>query len=282
MALTLTKAGIVDGQTIETHHVTQSIDAFNGSVAYNIKISGSLVLTGSVSSKNGFTGSLMGTSSWSSLATTSSYSVTSSLAQTAQTASYVANAVSASVVTSYTWGTSENVTVYPQGTMYAHFSNVYAFPPSDIDILSGSLGTYEGIRTLGVDFYNQVTDSKARILRFRATGKFDVNTGQDLVCYVKLGNQILNSTNLGTVTLNQNQGHPFEIVYDIVFQNTEIRTCGAIGYCDNTGDYRKVALSNLYVADTAVVGMVGDIQMVISGSSTTVMTGSLVNIEFLN
>jgi len=63
MALTLSKTGITNGSTVEAWHVTQSIDAFTGAKAYDITISGSLTLTGSVSSLNGFTGSLSGTAS---------------------------------------------------------------------------------------------------------------------------------------------------------------------------------------------------------------------------
>jgi hypothetical protein len=63
MANILTKTGITTGQTIQPFHVTQSVDAFTGLTAYDITISGSLTLTGSVSSLNGFTGNLTGTAS---------------------------------------------------------------------------------------------------------------------------------------------------------------------------------------------------------------------------
>ena len=65
MALTLSKTGITNGSTIEVGHVTQSVDAFTKQAAYDITISGSLTLTGSVSSQNGFTGSLSGNASTS-------------------------------------------------------------------------------------------------------------------------------------------------------------------------------------------------------------------------
>lgn len=71
MALTLSKTGITTGQTVQPFHVTQSVDALTGLVAYDIKISGSLQLTGSVSSQNGFVGNLTGTSSWASNASVS-------------------------------------------------------------------------------------------------------------------------------------------------------------------------------------------------------------------
>lgn len=69
MALTLTKTGITTGGTIQAYHVTQSIDAFSGTAAYNITLSGSLTLTGSVNSLNGFTGNLSGTASYADFAT---------------------------------------------------------------------------------------------------------------------------------------------------------------------------------------------------------------------
>jgi hypothetical protein len=47
MANTLSKAGITTGNTVEAWHVTQSIDAFAGTEAYDITLSGSLGLTGS-------------------------------------------------------------------------------------------------------------------------------------------------------------------------------------------------------------------------------------------
>jgi len=48
MALTLNKTGITTGNTVEAYHVTQSIDAFAGIVAYDISLSGSFTVTGSM------------------------------------------------------------------------------------------------------------------------------------------------------------------------------------------------------------------------------------------
>ena len=48
MALTLNKIGITTGNTVEAYHVTQSIDAFTGTIAYDISLSGSFNVTGSV------------------------------------------------------------------------------------------------------------------------------------------------------------------------------------------------------------------------------------------
>lgn len=77
------KTGITTGNTIQAWHVTQSIDAFTGLISYDITLSGSLTLTGSVKSQNGFTGSLLGTSSWAINALTSSRAIDATFADSA-------------------------------------------------------------------------------------------------------------------------------------------------------------------------------------------------------
>ena len=48
MAKILDKIGITTGNTVEAYHVTQSIDAFTGLEEYDIFLSGSLNITGSI------------------------------------------------------------------------------------------------------------------------------------------------------------------------------------------------------------------------------------------
>ena len=48
MAKILSKTGITTGNTVKAFHVTQSVDAFTGIDAYDITISGSLNVTGSI------------------------------------------------------------------------------------------------------------------------------------------------------------------------------------------------------------------------------------------
>ena len=51
MAKELSKVGIITGNDIEAHHVTQSVDAFTGLDAYDVTLSGSLEVTGSTKIK---------------------------------------------------------------------------------------------------------------------------------------------------------------------------------------------------------------------------------------
>jgi len=82
MANQLSKTGIQNSQTIQAWHVTQSIDALTAAEAYDITISGSLTLTGSVSSLNGFTGDLVGTASRATEAVSAVTATTASSADT--------------------------------------------------------------------------------------------------------------------------------------------------------------------------------------------------------
>jgi len=115
MAITLSNSGISDSSTIRAAHISQSIDALTGAAAYDLKISGSLNLTGSVQSQNGFTGSLFGTSSFatsasvsvsSSRALSASYSIISDAATTSTSASYSLTATSASFATTASFASS--------------------------------------------------------------------------------------------------------------------------------------------------------------------------------
>jgi hypothetical protein len=64
MALTLSKTNITTGNIINASDITQIVDAFTKQEAYDITLSGSFQMTGSHSSLNGYTGSLLGTSSF--------------------------------------------------------------------------------------------------------------------------------------------------------------------------------------------------------------------------
>ena len=63
MANTLSKSGIVLGHEVDAWHVTQSVDAFTKVSAYNITVSGSFTLTGSLKVSGSVLGRTTGTAS---------------------------------------------------------------------------------------------------------------------------------------------------------------------------------------------------------------------------
>lgn len=331
MAQQLNKTDIAQNFTIEAWHVSQSVDAFTGQAAYDITISGSLILTGSVNSQNGYTGSLYGNAFSATSASSALIANTASLANLVKPTNTVTNfaytipyltgtgssagvaysgtgprynPISESVEATNFTGTASLATTasyallaedvqetftnnhminYFQGTIYTKFDNVNASPGTNYDLFSSSLARITGTRTLTPGFINAAIagDYKSKILKFRIVGKFDSTSGTDLTSYVQLGSSILNSTRQ-TVSLQTNQNHPFEILYDLTFGPIGINGCGSIRYCDNQQDLKAIALADPFTADPYNLNMVGDIQFIISGSSNTVLTGSLAYIEFMN
>ena len=84
MAKILSKAGIITGEQVDAWHITQSIDAFTKVEAYDITVSGSFQVTGSLKVK----GNILGrTTQTSSLAITSSYARFTSTVTSASIAS---------------------------------------------------------------------------------------------------------------------------------------------------------------------------------------------------
>jgi hypothetical protein len=146
--------------TVQSWHVSQSIDAFTGADDYDITISGSLTVIGPTIGS--FTGSLLGTSSWADNAVTASYilnavsssfSSTASYVENAQTASYVLNAVSSS------------------------FSSTASFvnPLNQNVILTGSLDTtgsvtLRGLTTSSQPFLVTINDSTGQLFYTSAVG----------------------------------------------------------------------------------------------------------------
>jgi hypothetical protein len=85
MAQTLSTSGIVTGQDVQAWHVTQSIDAFTGVSDFDITVSGSFTLTGSLK----VSGSVLGrTSESASIAITSSFTNQVSIANSSSFAGY--------------------------------------------------------------------------------------------------------------------------------------------------------------------------------------------------
>ena len=98
MAKQLSKSGISTNDAILAWHVTQSVDAFTGTEAYDVTVSGSLTITGSTSGTftGSFTGSFDGSitsASYAATATSASYAATATSASYALTASFLEGGV---------------------------------------------------------------------------------------------------------------------------------------------------------------------------------------------
>jgi hypothetical protein len=91
MANTLTQVGIETGDAVEAYHVTQSIDAFTGIVAYDIYLSGSFNMTGSINGSPGVINPLTSSFAMNALSSSHALNVTASSIQTTGSTLYSTN-----------------------------------------------------------------------------------------------------------------------------------------------------------------------------------------------
>ena len=137
----LSKTNIVTSNTIQAADVSQRIEAIKGTTNYQIRISGSLTVIGSINyvgpnntNKGGFTGSLYGTSSYS-ISSSYGYAYTSS---NITSASFAYNS-------SYTSGSIYGFTVRSSSAFDNHTASL-----AKVGILSGTsyIRSGETIRTV--------------------------------------------------------------------------------------------------------------------------------------
>jgi len=138
MANILSKTGISSGSVVQVGHVTQSIDAFNGTQAYDITLSGSLTVTGSVFLNTTINRDFSGTASF---VTTSSTVTSGNTSQYAVSTSYADNETS--IIQLYNEQTtlfSSSIYYVGTGTITDTSSSVgFAFPYTSGRIVSASL-----------------------------------------------------------------------------------------------------------------------------------------------
>jgi len=199
--------------TVQSWHVSQSVDAFTGTSDYDITISGSLTVVGPT--VGSFTGSLQGTSSWANNATTASYalnalsssfSTTASYIKNAQTASYVLNAISSS---------------YSSTASYVN-------PLVQSVILTGSLNTTGSVVLRGL-----TTQSKSFLVTI------DNTTGQ--LYYTSSAAAISATTpSLPFSSIQYNNGGAFGGVTNLTWDGTTLRGTGSF-----TGSFVGAFTGNL-------------------------------------
>jgi trimeric autotransporter adhesin len=254
MANTLNKNGITTGNTVEAYHVTQSIDAFTGAVEYDISLSGSLNVTGSLTSTS-FTGSLLGTASnaqtasfvtlaqtasYVEIAQTASYIVTAQTASfvtLAQTASYVENAQTASFVLNAISSSFATTASFATNAVSASYAPDTTFPYTGSALITGSLGVTGSISTSGSNgtingvFFNRGGGNVSSNISIGATTNFSSSAtgGHNFAA----GTSALPKNTIGT--------HNTAIGYRASFNNTTGSFNTAIGvnalFCNTSGSH---------------------------------------------
>jgi hypothetical protein len=143
MASILSKTGIQDNNTIRVWHITQSVDAFTGTKAYDITLSGSLTVVGDLNLNTNPTGTLIGNAAYSPTSSYSTYSVTSSIASTASISYDVLTFQMYHYETDPIASSTYYFAINPSGsTLTTTTSSVGTFLPKELRILSASVTSF--------------------------------------------------------------------------------------------------------------------------------------------
>ena len=101
----------------------------------------------------------------------------------------------------------------------------------------------------------------------------------DVNLTIKFGSDILHTS---TIRGAQANGHPVEIMGEIMFDGDNAICCYSIGWCENNGTLRRFALSNpsLPIDVSAFTG--GDFQLIMESNTTNTFTSYLGYIQVWN
>jgi hypothetical protein len=158
-------------------------------------------------------------------------------------------------------------------TLYARNSDVAYTSGSgtNVDFLGGS--TTWGSRALPQSFFDDSVNYVAKILHFRAVGKFATGgTDTDASIRLQIGDQILVGSDVGEQTLSFSSNKPFEILGELIITAGSASACYSIGWCDQTGDMRRTPLSDVTVSGSFANLTPGDFKIIVSGSTNRTMT----------
>lgn len=164
-------------------------------------------------------------------------------------------------------------------TIYSR-SNVITYSVgTDTDLFGGDSNF--GSRNFPKSFFSNSTNYNNKTIHFRITGLWASGGSTDttLTIILKVGDDTLTST---TETLGQSRDKPSEIYGEILITNGNAIVCYAVGWCDQTGDYRKTALSNPTTSVDVTEFDGGNFQLIIGGETTRNFTSYLGYIQVWN
>ena len=167
-------------------------------------------------------------------------------------------------------------------TLYTRNSAVSFTSGSNVDFMSGSAGHTWGSRELPSSFLLN-TNFVSKVIHFRTIGAFGSAEGiNNFNCYIQIGDDKLDSSDVGNVALSQPDNHPFEIVGELIFTGGECSVCYSLAHCANNGDLKRYPLSDISSPDTVTGFSGGDIKLIINGSNVNPMTSYTSYIQIYN
>ena len=166
-------------------------------------------------------------------------------------------------------------------TVYSRTNVITYSVGSESDLFSGS--TNFGSRNFPQSIFANSSDYNNKTIHFRVTGKWasgGVNNNTTATITTKFGDDIL-STSINS-SLLETINKPSEILGEILITNGFAIVCYAVGWCDQTGDYRKAAISDPSTPIDVTGFNGGDFKLLIGSGTTRDFTSYIGYIQVWN
>jgi len=178
-------------------------------------------------------------------------------------------------------GNTDNFNGSTMRTIYSR-TNVITYNEGDTtDLFSGS--TNFGSRNFPQSFFTNSINYNNKIVYFRITGKWGgEDNSPEIDITTKFGNDTLSTITIsGSNTIGANN-HPAEIYGEIIFNGGNAICCYSIGWCNNTGDYKRYALSDASIPISVTGFTGGDFQLIMNSNTSNDYTSYLGYIQIWN
>jgi hypothetical protein len=153
----------------------------------------------------------------------------------------------------------------------------------NVDFLENADSNF-GSRTITQNFIDNSANYKSKIIQFRVVGKtvFTGNNSDNVSVYLSIGDQKLTETDLGLQSAPFINNKPFEIFGELIFSGSQVMSCYSLGWCDQTGDFRRKSKSDPTTPQDISGFTEGDLKIIVSGSTDITMTSYYGYIQVFN
>jgi hypothetical protein len=126
-------------------------------------------------------------------------------------------------------------------TLYSRTNVINYSVGTEADLLSGSSNF--GSRNFSTQFFTDSVNYVSKIIHFRVTGKWGtvVTPNTSAVITTKFGDSVVSTL---TNVLDFSSNKPSEIFGEIIITNGFAIVCYSVGWCDQTGDFRRQPISD--------------------------------------
>jgi len=177
-------------------------------------------------------------------------------------------------------GNTDTIIGSTMRTIYSRSNVIQYSVGTESDLFSGS--TNFGSRSFPQSFFTNSSNYNNKTIHFRVTGQWASGGGNDTTATIttKFGNDTLTTSVNSLLSFSSNK--PSEIFGEIIITNGFAVVCYAIGWCDQTGDYRKLAISDPSTPVNISGFSGGDFKLLIDSGTTRNFTSYLGYIQIWN